>query len=41
MMLLFLTQGDYTSRTEFVTQINTANEAVLGCIELDFTLVAA
>ena len=32
--------GDYHTVTEFVTAIGTADEAVLGCIELDYTLTA-
>lgn len=34
-------QGDYHTVTEFVTAIGTADEAVIGCIELDYTLMAA
>ncbi|XP_032790724.1 uncharacterized protein LOC116927774 [Daphnia magna] len=33
--------GDYNTVTEFVTAIGTPEEAVLGCIELEYTLVAA
>ncbi len=33
-------QGDYHTVTEFVTAIGTADEAVIGCIELDYTLMA-
>ena len=41
MTIFFNVQGDYNTITEFVTAIGTADEAVIGCIELDYTLVAA
>ncbi|XP_046641428.1 ganglioside GM2 activator-like [Daphnia pulicaria] len=33
--------GDYVTRTEIVASLGTANELVLGCVDLAYTLVAA